>query len=36
MRIEGPRELKEGDPYVMEVPEEWLTAKDHFATDTNE
>lgn len=36
MRIEGPRGLKENDPYVMEVPKEWLTAKDHFATDTNE
>lgn len=36
MRSEGPQEVKEGDSYVMEVPEEWLTAKDHFATDTNE
>lgn len=34
MRKESPQELKEGDPYVVEVPEEWLTAKDYFATDT--
>lgn len=31
MRSEGPREVKGGDPSVMEVPEEWLTAKDYFA-----
>jgi hypothetical protein len=33
MRSEGPREVKEGDPSVMEVPEEWLTAKDCLAAD---
>lgn len=36
MRSEGPQEVKEGDSYIMEVPEEWLTAKDYFATDTHE
>lgn len=31
MRSEEPQEVKDGDPSLMEVPEEWLTAKDYFA-----
>lgn len=30
IRSEGPQDVKEGDLSVMEVPEEWLNARDYF------
>ncbi|MEE3913479.1 hypothetical protein V2I80_08030, partial [Pseudomonas viridiflava] len=30
MRGEEPQEVQDGDPFLMEVPKEWLSAKDSF------
>lgn len=32
MRSEEPLEVKDGDPFLMEVHEEWLMATDSLAT----
>ena len=32
MRSEEPLEVKDGDPFLLEVPEEWLMATDCLAT----